>query len=156
MKLMQPALHKPTALIIDDDKDLSEAFAIALDLVGFDTEIINDSTKAIERISAHTPDLVTLDMQMPHLSGAEVLRLIRANEQIRRVRVILITANERASATEEMERMADVILIKPITFSQIKEIAARLVQPPDETAADMPSTPANEPPSDTMPTLKTS
>ncbi|MEO8395103.1 MAG: hypothetical protein ABI700_19050, partial [Chloroflexota bacterium] len=70
-------------------------------------------------------------------SGAEVLRLIRADEQIKRVRVILITANERASSTEEMERMADVILIKPITFSQIKQIAARLVQPPnDEASAD--------------------
>lgn len=131
MQPIKPAHPKPTALIIDDDKDLSEAFALALDLVGFETEIINDSTQAIERISAHKPDLVTLDMQMPRLSGAEVLRLIRANEQIKRTRVILITANERASSTEEMERMADVILIKPITFSQIKQIAARLVQPPN-------------------------
>ena len=133
MHPQQPTQAKPTALIVDDDKDLSRAFAIALDLVGFETEVINDSTKAIDRITTQKPDLVTLDMQMPQLSGAEVLRRIRADEQIKRVKVILITANERASSTEELARMADVILIKPITFSMIKEIAARLVTPSDET-----------------------
>jgi CheY-like chemotaxis protein len=140
MQHTPPTAPKPTALIVDDDKDLSEAFAIALELVGFETKIINDSTKALERISAHKPDLVTLDMQMPNLSGTEVLRLIRADEHIRRVRVILITANERASATEEMERMADVILIKPVTFSQIKDIAMRLVHLPsdEDDAPDAP------------------
>ena len=128
--------HKPFALIVDDDRDLSEAFAMALQLVGFTTEIVNDSTQALRRIAEAKPDIVTLDMQMPRLSGTEVLRLIRADEQTKRVRVILITANERASASEEIERMADVILIKPIMFSQIKEIAARMVHLPDDDDDD--------------------
>ena len=148
---------KPTALIVDDDKDLSEAFAIALELVGFDTEILNDSTQAIQHLTAHLPDLVTLDMQMPNLSGTEVLRLIRADEQIKRVRVILITANERASATEEMERMADVILIKPVTFSQIKDIAVRLVHLPDDPDDDKPEpAPSAAPadPTDSLPPIQ--
>ncbi|MBI1255937.1 MAG: response regulator [Chloroflexi bacterium] len=142
MRLMHqtpPTPHKPFALIVDDDRDLSEAFAMALSLVGFTTEIVNDSTQALKRIAEGKPDIVTLDMQMPRLSGAEVLRLIRADDQIKQVRVILITANERASATEEIERMADVILIKPIMFSQIKEIAARLVHLPDDPDDDDPA-----------------
>lgn len=117
----------PVAMIIDDDRGLSEAFADALDIVGFETTIINDSREAVERIAAEQPALVTLDMQMPNLSGADVLRSIRADERLRRVKVILITASERASASEELIDLADIILIKPVTFSQISEMAARLV-----------------------------
>ncbi len=117
----------PVAMIIDDDKGLSEAFAVALDIVGFETRIVNDSRVALERITAEQPALVTLDMQMPNLSGRDVLLGIRADERSRRVKVILITANVRASATEELVDLADIILIKPVTLSQISEMAARLV-----------------------------
>lgn len=120
-------MFNPVALVIDDDKNLSEAFAVALDIVGFETSVVNDSREAMARIAAEQPALVTLDMQMPNLTGADLLRQIRANEQTRRVKIILITANERASATEALVDMADLILIKPVTLSQISEMAARLV-----------------------------
>lgn len=120
-------MFNPVALVIDDDKNLSEAFAVALDIVGFETSVVNDSREAMARIAAEQPALVTLDMQMPNLTGADLLRQIRANEQTRRVKIILITANERASATDALVDMADLILIKPVTLSQISEMAARLV-----------------------------
>ena len=119
---------QPTAIIVDDDKDLGEIFSIALNSVGFTTEHVNDSRQALERITARHPDLVTLDMQMPYLSGDEILRQIRADEQLKSVKVILITANSRASESKEIERLADVILIKPITLSEITRFAKRLIQ----------------------------
>ncbi len=81
----------------------------------------------VREMLTEQPALVTLDMQMPNLSGRDVLLGIRADERSRRVKVILITANVRASATEELVDLADIILIKPVTLSQISEMAARLV-----------------------------
>jgi CheY-like chemotaxis protein len=122
----------PQALVIDDDVNLSEIFARALDLAGFETEILNDSTIALDRISAQRPALVTLDMQMPVVPGDEILRQIRADETLKHTRVMLVTANERASDTQEIDLLADVILIKPVTLTQIKEIAMRLMNIPIE------------------------
>lgn len=120
-------MSKPIALVIDDDQDLSEVFSLALDFAGFDTEIINDSTQAMERITARKPLLITLDMQMPLVSGVDILRKIRADDELKHIKVLMVTANERASNTQEIDMLADVILIKPITFSQLKDMAGRLV-----------------------------
>lgn len=120
-------MRKPSAIVIDDDKGLSQALATVLDIVGFETEVINDSRIALQRIGEGLPDLITLDIQMPVISGSEILRGIRADERLRHTKVILITANARPSATQELEEMADIILTKPITLSQISQFAARLV-----------------------------
>jgi DNA-binding response OmpR family regulator len=122
-------MAKPIALVIDDDRDLSEVFSLALDFAGFETEVINDSTLAMARITAQKPALVTLDMQMPHVSGSDLLRLIRADDTLKHTKVLLITANERIKDTQEIDLLADVVLIKPITFSQLKDMAGRLVPP---------------------------
>lgn len=120
-------MEKPVALVIDDDKSLSLALATVLDIVGFETDVVNDSRVALERIRSEKPVLVTLDMQMPVVSGSEILRGIRDDAQLQGTRVILITANARTSAIEEIEALADVILTKPLTLSQISQIATRLV-----------------------------
>ncbi|HEX2621208.1 MAG TPA: response regulator [Phototrophicaceae bacterium] len=130
-------MSKPVALVIDDDKNLSEVFSMALDHAGFETEIINDSTQAMEYITTRKPALITLDIQMPLISGIDILRWIRADEQLKHIKVLMVTANERASDTEEIDLMADLILIKPVTFSQLKEMAGRLIQTlPDQTLPD--------------------
>lgn len=119
--------EKPFALVVDDDENLADGFASALELVGFETEQINDSRLTIERMKARLPAVVSLDLQMPHVSGAELLRLIRAEPQFADVKVILVTANERAAERENIDGLADIILLKPITFSQIKDFATRLI-----------------------------
>ncbi len=119
--------EKPFALIVDDDEGLADGFATALELVGFETEQITDSRLTIDRMKSRLPAVVSLDLQMPFLTGAEVLRLIRAEPQFADVKVILVTANERAAERENIDGLADIILIKPITFSQIKDFATRLI-----------------------------
>jgi two-component system alkaline phosphatase synthesis response regulator PhoP len=126
-------MAKPTAIIVDDDRNLSEIFSIALDAAGFATERVMDSRRALERIAAQKPDLITLDMQMPYLSGDEILRQIRADETLKAIKVIMITANSRVAEVKDIERLADVILIKPVTLSQVMNFAKRLIQDRGET-----------------------
>ncbi|MEO8606820.1 MAG: response regulator [Chloroflexota bacterium] len=118
--------EKPLALVVDDDLSLGEMFGMAFELAGFDTEVIHDGRLTIERMSARKPALVSLDMQMPHMTGAEVLRQIRADARFKGVKVMMITANGRAAEEATVRELADIILIKPVTLSQIKEFATRL------------------------------
>lgn len=120
--------EKLFALVVDDDQSLAEGFAAALEMVGFEAEIILDSRQTIDRIKARRPDILSMDLQMPYLSGADLLRLIRAEPDFKDLKIILVTANARAAEEQNIDDLADVILIKPIMFSQIKDFATRLIQ----------------------------
>ncbi|MBC7870131.1 MAG: response regulator [Chitinophagaceae bacterium] len=121
-------MQKLTAVVVDDDVALGDVFGFALGVIGFEVEVIKDSRLALERIIARLPDLVTLDLDMPHISGAELLRQIRADKRLAAVKVMMMTGNGRAAQEMGVEELADVILIKPVTYTQIKDFALRLVQ----------------------------
>jgi two-component system, cell cycle response regulator DivK len=120
-------LTRNLAIVVDDDKDLGQVFAQALEMVGFETEVIHDSRKAMTQIMTRKPMLVSLDMQMPHVSGIELLLQIRAEASLTGIKIIMVSANGRIAENNDVFQMADMILIKPVTFKQIKELASRLM-----------------------------
>jgi DNA-binding response OmpR family regulator len=112
------------ALIVEDDADLSIIFAEALEAAGFATEIVKDGQVALERLDAEVPDVVVLDLHLPHVSGADILEQIRGDERLADTRVIIATADPREA--DALEGQADLTLIKPISFSQLRDLAKRL------------------------------
>jgi len=120
------------ALIIEDDYDASFIFAEALQAAGFETEIIRSGDTALARLTVATPDVVVLDLHLPRAAGTDILRQIRADVRLAGTRVIVATADPRMA--EILEDEADLILIKPISFSQLRDLSARLrsVSPPDK------------------------
>ena len=119
-------MDKPFALIIEDELDLSEIYSKALEGGGFVTELIHDGRAALDRMTGNPPDLVILDLHLPHVDGATILQHIRANELFKKTAVIITTADERLA--EEMDRGADLVLLKPVSIGQLRELANRLVQ----------------------------
>jgi CheY-like chemotaxis protein len=119
-------MTQPTALVIDDDVVLGMLFQAALETCGFRVEHISDSTEALPQISEQLPNLVVLDMQMPKLSGLEVARSLRADPRTSHIPIMMVTANALTSRDEAINALVDVLLIKPITVSQIVEFARRL------------------------------
>jgi CheY-like chemotaxis protein len=116
-------MTKPLVLIIEDDPTLGEIFSITLE-GDFETEIIADGQAAVARLADVVPALVILDLHLPGLSGPEILTKIRADERLAKTRVILATAdNHRANL---IESQADMVLLKPISPTQLRELANRL------------------------------
>jgi two-component system, cell cycle response regulator DivK len=117
-------MSKNLALVIEDDTDLSEIFSQALQAAGFEVETIQDGTTAQERLKETIPNVIVLDMHLPHVDGATLLKQIRADERLSKARIIIATAD---SAQAEFYRsMATIVMIKPITFSQLRDISTRL------------------------------
>ncbi len=116
--------------MVDDDVSLGDIFAYALETIGFEVEVIKDSRLAWEKILSRKPDLVTLDLEMPHVTGADLLRQIRADDSLKQVKVMMMTGNGRVAEEMGVEALADIILIKPVTYTQIKDFASRLMQSP--------------------------
>jgi len=114
------------ALIIEDDEDLASIFAEALRGVGFEVEIVADGQTAQERLKhGATPFLILLDMHLPHVSGADLLtNIIKRDEQFAKTIIIITTADARMGEayTEEV----DFVMIKPISFVQLRDLTSRL------------------------------
>ena len=116
-------MTKPLALIIEDDPQLNTIVSIAL-RVDFEIESWADGNAGLERLKQTIPNVVILDLNLPGVSGKEILRSIRADERLSKTRIILTTADERQAETLREE--ADIILLKPVSPSQLKELALRL------------------------------
>jgi two-component system sensor histidine kinase ChiS len=118
----------PIALIIEDDVKLAHIFSEALQIAEFKTEIVPDGRMARDRLTAIAPTLVVLDLHLPYLSGKDLLYHIRADKRLTQTRIILATADPLLA--DSLREEVDLVLIKPIGFSQLRELAARL-RPPD-------------------------
>ena len=116
--------EKPIALIIEDDEDLSIIFSEALNAAGFQTETIRNGQLALDRLRVVTPEVVSLDMHLPGVSGFDILKFIRAEKRLALTNVVVTTAD--AVMAEQVRETADFVLIKPITFGQLRDLTARL------------------------------
>ena len=119
------------ALIIEDDEDLASIFAEALRGVGFDVEHIADGLVAQNRLKSGTPPfLILLDMHIPHISGGDLLtNVIKKEDHLAKTMVIITTADARMGET--YGEMADFVMIKPISFVQLRDLTSRL-KPKDQ------------------------
>src|SRR5512137_534794 len=117
-------MSKPLALIIEDDTNLSRIFSLALQ-TDFETEVYGDGSTAFMRMANAEPTIVILDLNLPGLQGKDILSDIRANQRLAKTRVILCTADERQA--EILREDADVVMLKPVSPAQLRQIAARFL-----------------------------
>jgi len=118
-------MNKPLAFVIEDDPDLSKIFSKALQSVGLEVEIIPDGLEALRRVTDSDPLIIVLDMHLPNVDGLEILNAIRNNPRLQSTRVIVATAD--ANMSDMARRQADLVLLKPISYSQLRDLVSRLL-----------------------------
>lgn len=116
------------AYVIEDDKNLSLAYAEAVEDAGFVSEIYRNGTEALDRLKVTTPNLIILDLNLPGVHGLDILKYIRQEERLKHIRVIVTTASDRAAET--LYEKADLVLVKPVGYGQLRDMAKRFHKPP--------------------------
>jgi CheY-like chemotaxis protein len=116
-------IGKPLALIIEDNEDQNLVFTTALQQAGYHTESIRDGMIAQERLSEVIPRVVVLDLHLPGVDGEKLLKQIRADKRLAGTRIILATAD--ALLASALQSQGDFVFLKPISFSQLKQLATR-------------------------------
>ncbi len=124
----QPA-KTPTALVIDDNADACRIEKMALESIGFQVTTFEDSSEGLEFLNWKTFDLLILDLMMPKINGASILRQVREMPLHRSMRVILLSANVRM-ASGQVSESADYVLYKPIDVPSFLKLAEQLMQRP--------------------------
>jgi len=121
------------ALIIEDDFDASQIFAKALEVQGLTTEIISEGDKAMERLRHVAPFIIVLDLHLPNVDGTEILAWVRSMPNLKETLVLVVTADARMG--EMLHDQADLVLLKPATFTQIRDFTMRLIRRRQNAAA---------------------
>jgi DNA-binding response OmpR family regulator len=107
-------------LIVEDDPDIAELVARYLDKAGFATERAASGREALQMIAAQPPDLVLLDLMLPHVDGLEVCRQIRSSEATSAIPIIMVTARaEESERIVGLELGADDYLAKPFSPNEL-------------------------------------
>jgi len=111
------------AFVIEDDEDLSGIFTEALKAAGYQVEIFRDGRSAQLRLKESNPEMIILDMHLPNVDGATLLKQIRDEEHLKETIVLIATAD--ALLGDYYNEQADGVLIKPVSFSQLRDLTAR-------------------------------
>lgn len=117
-------MEKPFALIIEDERDIVALFRHVLDLAGYRTEIVLDGKAAMEHLSRTTPDIVLLDLGLPGLSGTEILVRMHADERLKQIPVVVITAFPHVA--QALPVTPQLVLIKPVNIEQMTTLIRRI------------------------------
>ncbi len=113
-------MEKRKILVVDDEPDVTDLVAYHLKAKSFQVETLNDATASIAKARSFQPDLVILDIMMPHLSGIQVCRILRADPKLAKVPIIFLTAkSEPHDRIEGLESGADDYLGKPFSTKEL-------------------------------------
>ncbi|MCC6675823.1 MAG: response regulator [Phycisphaerales bacterium] len=124
-------LEEVRVLIVDDDRDVLEAFDAAFQAEGALTQVAMDGNEAVRICREDPPDIVILDMMLPKRSGFLVLEKIKGHEDS--PLVIMVTANEGRRHQAYAESIGvDRYMIKPVPLGRLIDTAAELVAKRDE------------------------
>jgi class 3 adenylate cyclase/CheY-like chemotaxis protein len=84
--------ERPLILVVDDVEENLEIVSVRLEAQGYEIETAKNGLEALEKTRHLLPDLILLDIMMPGIDGIEVTRRLKADENLRAIPIILLTA----------------------------------------------------------------
>jgi CheY-like chemotaxis protein len=94
-----------------------------LEVAGYDVITAYDGLDAIEKIHESKPDLVLMDIMMPLIDGIEVVRQMKADDSIKHIPVIMLTAASKSDMVEKAMQAGAVDYIqKPFEPEQVQNV----------------------------------
>ena len=121
---------KPVALVVEDDDQTAVFISHFLEAEGFAVEQAADGKQALELIAGMPPPaLVTLDLDLPHATGDELMMQIKTTAGWERVPVLMLTATPKSAQTPWAVRTgARAYLAKPFTPAQLLEAVRKVTK----------------------------
>jgi two-component system cell cycle response regulator DivK len=125
-------------LVVEDNELNLKLFCDLLRAHGYEAEPVRDGREAVDRARAFGPDLIVMDIQMPYVSGLELIEQLKGDPELRRTPIMAVTAYAAKGDEERIrEAGAEGYVSKPISVMRFVEaVRALLAAPrPEEPAA---------------------
>ncbi|WP_426360133.1 response regulator [Pseudocolwellia sp. HL-MZ19] len=115
-----------TILIVDDEENMANAIKRVLKKGGFTCDTASNGFLAGSKLMEHKPALMTLDLTMPGLNGFELLKHLRAEDQFKDLKVLVISALTQDRLDEALALGADAVLSKPFKNDELLSLVNKL------------------------------
>ena len=115
--------------IVDDDDEMSHAVKLMLQLLDCSVQIFRDArSTARELLSGKHPDLILLDINMPEVTGIDLLEFLRMRKDLKHIPVVMLSSETTdVQVDEAMNLGADAFVFKPVTIDELEEAMNKAV-----------------------------
>ncbi len=115
-------------LVVEDNELNLKLFCDLLRAHGYATEPVRDGREAVARTRAFAPDLIIMDIQMPHVTGDALIAELKADADLRHIPVMAVTAYAGREDEERIRAVgADAYVSKPISLARFIAAVGALV-----------------------------
>jgi DNA-binding response OmpR family regulator len=122
-------MPQKTVLLVEDEDNIALALAHLIGRAGYGLRRVTSGTDAMTALADERPDLVVLDVMLPGKSGYEVCQLIRRDEGLKGVKVLMITAGGGHMARRKgMAVGADAFMTKPFSTADLTQKVCALLE----------------------------
>jgi len=120
----------PKILIVDDDVTITELMKALVKMDGHEPTTVNDSLKAVEVAQSVHPDLITLDLMMPGLTGFELCELLHNDPNFSNIPIVIVSARDDSESKQKaIDAGAMAYITKPFGvddfIGKIKELTGK-------------------------------
>ena len=116
-------------LVVDDQQEILELTASVLSGAGYRAETSGSGREALRRLADEPFDLVLLDINMPEMDGWETLRLLRADEQLSAVQVVMFSVKgEVSDKVHSLQEGASGYITKPFIIDELIARVERVLE----------------------------
>ncbi len=116
-------------MVVEDNELNLKLFCDLLEVHGYEAEPVRDGREAVERARTFAPHLIVMDIQMPHVSGLELIEQMKADEELKGTPIMAVTAY---AARGDEERIRDAgaegYVSKPISVMRFVEAVSLLLE----------------------------
>ena len=114
-------------LVVEDNELNLKLFCDLLRAHGYHAEPVRDGRDAVERARGVQPDLIVMDIQLPHVTGLELIETIKGDAALQNVPIMAVTAYAAKGDEERIrEAGAEAYVSKPVTVSRFMEAVRSL------------------------------
>ena len=128
------ATARASVLVVEDEPTIADIVAQYLRRAGYDTRVAVDGAAALSDARERRPDLVVLDLMLPHVDGLEVMRQIRARERDRVGFILLTAKGEESDRVMGLRLGADDYMVKPFSPTELVARAEAVLRRIDHTS----------------------
>ena len=111
-----------TLWYVDDDSEMIQAVKLMLKLLGYETRPFLDARKAAKLLLAgEQPDVLMLDINMPEVSGLDMLEFVRRRDQWKNLPIVMLSSEAAELQVDAAKELgADAYVFKPVTIDELE------------------------------------
>lgn len=108
-------------LVVDDESPIAEMISDFCAALGFETRVLNGAQDILPVVRSFKPDIITLDLVMPNLSGFDVIEILKKDPETAHIPVIVVsTIAANISTDDAIWKQAKAVLAKPLHMDRLK------------------------------------